>query len=230
MDSTPRRIWSSSMDSNSAWKLPSPKPCVALALDDLEEDRADHRLREDLQQHLVRPPARRRSGCGSARAAPRPPVARQARRQHVVVRVRRVLERDAAARAAPRPSRRCRRCRARRAGCPRRDTSTRYSWIWLLSSELSLIGMRILPQGLVIALRLEPGQLAFDVEVADLAEVEQALVEVRPLVHAAAMHVVRQVVDVRQAGARRMLLDARQRHEVDVVDRTRRAAVRGAPR
>ena len=55
--------------------------------------------------------------------------------------------------------------------------------------------MRILPQGLVIALLNRPVLLALDVEVADLAEVEQALVEAGPLVHVAAVHVVRQVVD-----------------------------------
>ena len=49
---TPRRIWSSSIDSNSALKLPSPK-LVALALDDLEEDRPDLVLGEDLQQQVV---------------------------------------------------------------------------------------------------------------------------------------------------------------------------------
>ena len=51
--STPRLIWSASMDSNSAWKLPSPKPSIAFALDDLEEDRADGVLREDLQQQAL---------------------------------------------------------------------------------------------------------------------------------------------------------------------------------
>ena len=45
--------------------------------------------------------------------------------------------------------------------------------------------------------REQAGLLAFDVEVADLAEVEQRLVEAGPLVHVAAMHVVRQVVDLR---------------------------------
>src|ERR1043165_8496398 len=34
---------------------------------------------------------------------------------------------------------------------------SRYSAIWLLSSELSLMGMRILPQGLVMALLLDVG-------------------------------------------------------------------------
>src|SRR6185295_10118516 len=39
------------------------------------------------------------------------------------------------------------------------------------------------------------------VEVADFAEVEQALVELAPLVHVAAVHVVGQVVDLHEAGA-----------------------------
>src|SRR3546814_7795267 len=58
-------------------------------------------------------------------------------------------------------------------------------------------------------LRLQPGQLALDVEVADLAEIEEALVEGRPLLHAPAVDVVGQVVDDGEAGARRTLVGAR---------------------
>src|SRR3982751_2963748 len=47
---------------------------VALALDDLEKDGADHRLGEDLQQHLVR--------CG--RAVDQYAIARQPRRVFLV--------------------------------------------------------------------------------------------------------------------------------------------------
>src|SRR3546814_5570132 len=68
-------------------------------------------------------------------------------------------------------------------------------------------------------LRLQPGQLALDVEVADLAEIEEALVEGRPLLHAPAVDVVGQVVDDGEAGASRTLVGARQRLEGDVVDR-----------
>ena len=50
-------------------------------------------------------------------------------------------------------------------------------------------------------LALDARGLAFDVEVADFAEVEQPLVELRPLAHAAAVHVVGEVVDVGQAMA-----------------------------
>ena len=42
----------------------------------------------------------------------------------------------------------------------------------------------------------QAGDLALDVEVADLAEVEHALVEVGPGLHVAAVHVVRQMIDV----------------------------------
>ncbi len=41
----------------------------------------------------------------------------------------------------------------------------------------------------------QAGVFALDVEVADLAEVEQLLVEVGPEAHATAVHVVREVVD-----------------------------------
>src|SRR5258708_16058604 len=59
------------------------------------------------------------------------------------------------------------------------------------------------PAGTGHRLRLESGELALDVEIADLAEVEQALVELGPFPHAAAVHVVREVVDVRESGAAR---------------------------
>ncbi len=87
-------------------------------------------------------------------------------------------------------------------------------------------------------LALDARDLAFDVEVADLAEVEQALVEVRPFDHPAAVHVVRQVVDVGQAvalGVERLLGGhARQRLEIDVeeadvADVARLRAVLAAP-
>ena len=65
----------------------------------------------------------------------------------------------------------------------------------------------------------EAGVLPLDVEVADLAEVEQLLVEVRPERHAAAVDVVREVVHQLQAVACRVAVDALEELEVDVVDR-----------
>ena len=92
--STPRRIWSSSIDSNKRAEIALAEALVALALDDFEEDRADDRLGEDLQQHLA----------FRGRAVEQDPVAaqplgvllvpRQARGERLVVRVRRVLEVD----------------------------------------------------------------------------------------------------------------------------------------
>ena len=68
-------------------------------------------------------------------------------------------------------------------------------------------------------LRREAGVLALDVEVADLAEVEEALVEAGPERHPAAVDVVRQVIERLQAVADRAPIDAGQELEVDVVDR-----------
>src|SRR5438093_9032856 len=65
----------------------------------------------------------------------------------------------------------------------------------------------------------QPRQLAFDVEVANLAEIKQPLVEASPFLHSAAMYVVCQLIDVAQACALRMLVSARQRYEIDIVNR-----------
>ena len=65
----------------------------------------------------------------------------------------------------------------------------------------------------------QAGQLALDVEVADLAEVEDALVEIRPGIHVAAVDVVGQVIDVVQAGAVGSCLPLAGPDEIDVVDR-----------
>src|SRR4029453_10339596 len=70
----------------------------------------------------------------------------------------------------------------------------------------------------------QAGLLAFDVEVADLAEVEQLLVEAGPLVHVAARDVVRQMIYVGEARRARAARDLH-RDEVDVVDRAFAVAI-----
>ncbi len=55
---------------------------------------------------------------------------------------------------------------------------------------------------------LQPGQLALDVEIADFAKVEQALVVLGPFLHPAAVYVVRQMIDVSQSAADRVGLRA----------------------
>ena len=67
-------------------------------------------------------------------------------------------------------------------------------------------------------LRFEARQLAFDVEIAHFAEVEQAFIEARPFLHAATVHIVRQVVDVGQAVADGVGDGARNGDEIDVID------------
>src|SRR6476659_4592436 len=52
--------------------------------------------------------------------------------------------------------------------------------------------------------REQAGGATLDVEEADLAEVEQLLVEARPHIHAAAMDVVGEVIEIEQAGADRL--------------------------
>ena len=191
---------------------------VALALDDLEEDRADHVLGEDLQQQ---PAALGRRAVDQDAVGLQPlqvlAVARQARVELLVIGVGHGLELHALALE--------RLDRVVDVVGAERDVLDalavivlRNSSIWDWSSWLSFSGMRILPHGLVMALDIRPGLLALDVEVADLAEIEEALVEVGPSRHVAAMDVVRQVVDVGEADALGIVLDAGQIHEVDVVD------------
>ena len=73
------------------------------------------------------------------------------------------------------------------------------------------------------SLALQACQLALDVEIAHLAKIEEALVELRPFLHPPAEDVMGQVVDVGQAMAHRvrghgLAFGIQQRHEVHVVD------------
>ena len=70
---------------------------------------------------------------------------------------------------------------------------------------------------------MEARQLSLDVEIADLAEVEEALVEAGPFVQATAIDVVRQVVDVIEADALRLRVGLAEPLEIDIVDRAFRA-------
>src|SRR5262249_35068250 len=90
--------------------------------------------------------------------------------------------------------------------------------------DLALVVLRLVDGNADLAARArhgggeQSGLLALDVEVADLAEVEQLLVEAGPEVHAPAPHVVREMVDAYQAGR------LARRHgflgtKIDIVDR-----------
>ena len=65
---------------------------------------------------------------------------------------------------------------------------------------------------------MKPGMRPLDVEIADLAETEERLVIARPLVHAAAMDIVGEMVDLEKPDALRRRIGAGQRQEIDVVD------------
>ncbi len=70
---------------------------------------------------------------------------------------------------------------------------------------------------------VQPRQLAFDVEIPNLAEVEEALVEPGPFVQAPAIDVVGQVIDVIEADALWLRIGLAQPFEIDIVDRALRA-------
>src|SRR5579883_2293814 len=76
-----------------------------------------------------------------------------------------------------------------------------------------------LPVGTRHCLREQTGQPPLDVEVSDLTKIEHVFVKPRPRSHVSAPHVVRKMIDVRQAYARCSLAlrGARNRHEIDVV-------------
>ncbi len=71
----------------------------------------------------------------------------------------------------------------------------------------------------------QPRELALDVEIADLTEVEEVLVELGPKRHAALVHVVGEVIDAGESHALGRGVGAGQRHEIDVVDRVVAVAV-----
>jgi hypothetical protein len=67
--------------------------------------------------------------------------------------------------------------------------------------------------------------LTFDVEVPDLAEIEQALVETCPNVHAAPADIVRQVIEIIEAPPLRFGIALTEPKETVVINRALRASV-----
>src|SRR3989475_9853572 len=197
---------------------------VAVPLDDLEEDRADGGLGEDLQQQ----PAARAAvdeDLPLLQLGERLAMVRQALADHLVVGVRRV-EQPHARGAQPADG-----GVDVRGG--QRDVLDALGVILLeiLLDLRAVVGGFVdrdadLAAGAGHRLGLQARELALDVEVADLAEIEQPLVELGPFLHTAPMNVVREVIDVAQAGARGSgriaapeRLEPRQRLEIHVVDR-----------
>ncbi|CAM2148565.1 hypothetical protein PT2222_200015 [Paraburkholderia tropica] len=189
---------------------------IALALDDLEEDRADLVLREDLQQQVLGRAVDQ--DLALFQLVERLGVARNAAVHQFVIRVDGVEQRDIRSAQAVH--------RAVDVAGAERDVLNAFAVI-RVQIFLDLTGRLaafLVDRNTNLAarrghrLRLHARHLAFDVEVADFAEVEEAFVELGPLGHAAAMHVVREMVDVGEAVADRILLGALDRHEIDVID------------
>src|SRR5829696_1678252 len=172
---------------------------IALALDDLEEDRADHVFGKDLEQQAP-------AGLGRAvdqdtalaHRADVVAVARQALVDHVVIGFGAVLEADPL-------------------GPQRVDGGEdvvggegqvldALAFIFLqIFGDLAEIVLALVERYLDLVVGRghragkQAGLLPLDVEVADLPKVEDALIELRPMVHPAAIHVVGEVIERVQA-------------------------------
>src|SRR5690606_29575111 len=175
---------------------------VALALDDLEEDRADHRPGEDLQEQAAVGAAVEQDAVGRETGAILA-VVRQARIEQLVVGVGRIEELDAGRAQLLDGGEYV----AGRQG----DVLDAFALVHLqVFLDLAAhIGALFVDRDPDLAawrghgLRPDAAHLAFDVEVADFAELEQAFVEAGPFVHSSPVDVVGEVVDSDQAGAER---------------------------
>src|SRR5436190_13855762 len=174
---------------------------VALALDDLEEDRADHVLGEDLkQQALARlgravdqdpPLAHRLDVVG---------VAGDSLVDHVVIGFGAVLEADAVG------AEHVHRLEDVVGGEGEVLDSLAFIFLQIFGDlAVSVLARVERDSDLVVRCGHRSGEearlLALDVEIADLAEIEDLLVERRPVVHPAAIDVVGEVVERVEAGA-----------------------------
>src|ERR1700722_1802989 len=193
---------------------------VALALNDFEETGANHVLRENLQQQALSL-QRRAVDQDAPRAQARQvfAMAGNARIDRLVIARRRVLEaHPLCAHAIDR--------RADIIGSERNMLDTLAA-----INVQKLLDLRLLVPALVKrnadlavgtghCLRIQARGLPLDVEESDLAEIEHALIELRPALHVAALDVVRQVIYMREPGALSALAlrPALERNEVDIVD------------
>src|SRR5574337_1943034 len=205
------------------------EPLVVLALDELEEYRPEHRFAEDLeQQPLVA--VWGRPGAGGA--AVEQDAARPQLRHRLAVAGKALLEQlvvHVVGRAHQRYAGELQRVdRRQQVVAAQRDVldplavELHQEFLDLAAAAAARVLVQRDPDQAVggghRAAR-EPGVFALDVEAADLAEVEDALVERAPERHPAVVDVVRQVVDRPQAVAGRTAVDPGHELEVDVVDR-----------
>ncbi len=187
-------------------------------MNELEEDRADVVLREDLQQLALlglRVGVDQDLVLGQARHVLA--VVRNAQVDHVEVAVRRIEERHALGAHGFH--------RVVDVVGEAGDVLDAFAVIRVeIFVDLRLRIARLIERNAHDAIRRghrlghQAGLGALDVEVADLTEVEQALVIVRPLLHVAEEEVMREMVDEGEPEAGRILIGARDRLVIAVVD------------
>src|SRR3546814_182893 len=71
----------------------------------------------------------------------------------------------------------------------------------------------------------ETGRLSFYVEITNLAEIEDPLIIIRPIVHPSAFQIMRQMVERMEADAVAVLAGAGLRDEIDIIDFLRAIAI-----
>ena len=182
---TPRRIWSRSMLSNSALKLPSPKPSSFLRWMNSKNTGPICRFGKDLQQQarIAVALSSRRAGCRASavrrparhgRAGARRASRNRSRAAAVMKGVPSALSRSQQAMRSSQMKAIC--------WMPSPLKARRNSSIWPLRPAFAFFIERDADLAVRCGHRLagEAGIFALDVEIADLAEAEDALVEARP--------------------------------------------------
>src|SRR5579864_2228194 len=192
---------------------------VAAPLDDLEEDRTDHRLREDLQQQSASLGGR--ADDQDAVALERlqvETVAGQSRIDPFIISVGHIHELHAVRGKRPDGGNDI-------AGLERDVLNALTVICREIFGDLRLVVGALVDGNANLAawarhrLGAQPRELALDIEIADLAEVEEVFVELGPESHAAPMHIVRQVIDRDEPDTPGLGLGAGDGNEIDIVDR-----------
>src|SRR5581483_4021894 len=208
-------------------EIPLAETVVALALDELEEDRPDRVCREDLQQHLGMAAVDHALAVDQDAVLLQPhdvlAMTGQPRVDLLEIGIaRRRHERQAAGAQAFDGGKDV----ARAAG----DVLDAFAAIngEILLDLAGLAGILVdrnpdLAVGAGQRAREQARGAALDVEEPDLAEIEQFSVEARPDIHAPAMDVVGEMIDVVEPGARRPRIDRAEPFELGIIGRALRA-------
>src|SRR5258708_28059990 len=203
-------------------KIPFAEGLVALALNDLEEDRADRILGENLQQDPGFVVAVDENSA-TLKLGHRFTVTFHPRIDTFVVGRGSFLEFDAAAAQGIH--------RLVDIVGTQGDVLNAFAFVLVqIFFDLALVVLALVDGDANLAAgrgeraREQTGLLAFDAEVANFPEVEQLFAKTGPHVHVAALDVVSEVIDAKQAHGN-MRLGVDDRYEVDIVDGARAVAI-----